>query len=125
MSYFFMAPPVLALLGNTSFLALYLGSGVFASVASLAWRHLRGGNSTDSSHGASGPFSVPPPRNPLNLSPLFQPRSMLSSPSLRACNPPPRSSSLALFLVQLGLGYPASSFLTAILLSRIRSVREQ
>ena len=62
LSYFFMAPPVLALLGNTGFLALYLGGGIFASVASLSWRSLRGGRPTDSSHGASGPFSpsLPP-----------------------------------------------------------------
>jgi len=52
-TFYFMAPPVLRLLGNTSFLLLYLGGGITCSVVSLlmnkAVRQREG-----SSHGASG-----------------------------------------------------------------------
>lgn len=53
MSFYFMAPPVLAMLGNTAFLALYLGGGIVSSVTSVAFNtfvHKR----HSASHGASG-----------------------------------------------------------------------
>jgi membrane associated rhomboid family serine protease len=55
MSFFFMAPPVLALLGNMRFLALYLGGGLVSSTVSLVWNALQGRPSQ--SHGASGSSS--------------------------------------------------------------------
>ncbi|KAI0069030.1 rhomboid-domain-containing protein [Artomyces pyxidatus] len=50
-TYFFMAPTVLRILGNTRFLALYFGGGVISSLASLQWHK---GKRDYSSHGASG-----------------------------------------------------------------------
>ncbi|KAI9510432.1 rhomboid-domain-containing protein [Russula earlei] len=50
LTFWFLAPTALAVLGNAHFLALYLGSGVFASLASLAWNKHRNYHS----HGASG-----------------------------------------------------------------------
>ncbi|KIP12854.1 hypothetical protein PHLGIDRAFT_97577 [Phlebiopsis gigantea 11061_1 CR5-6] len=52
-TYYFMAPPVLALLGNSGFLALYLGGGMVSSLTSLWWNSYKG-NQFYSSHGASG-----------------------------------------------------------------------
>ncbi|OBZ77108.1 Presenilins-associated rhomboid-like protein, mitochondrial [Grifola frondosa] len=37
MGFYFMAPPVISLLGNVGFLALYLGSGLVSSLTSLYW----------------------------------------------------------------------------------------
>ncbi|KDQ17589.1 hypothetical protein BOTBODRAFT_105664 [Botryobasidium botryosum FD-172 SS1] len=53
MSFYFMAPPVLAILGNTAFLALYLGGGIVSSLTSLAFNNLINRKHV-SSHGASG-----------------------------------------------------------------------
>ncbi|KEP53686.1 S54 family peptidase [Rhizoctonia solani 123E] len=53
MSFWFMAPPVMRMLGNSAFLALYLGGGIASSTFSLVWNAVvqhRGGNA----HGASG-----------------------------------------------------------------------
>ncbi|CEL58085.1 hypothetical protein RSOLAG1IB_02830 [Rhizoctonia solani AG-1 IB] len=53
MSFWFMAPPVMQILGNSAFLALYLGGGIASSAFSLVWNAVvqhRGGNA----HGASG-----------------------------------------------------------------------
>ncbi|CAE6353425.1 unnamed protein product [Rhizoctonia solani] len=53
MSFWFMAPPVMRMLGNSAFLALYLGGGIASSAFSLVWNAVvqhRGGNA----HGASG-----------------------------------------------------------------------
>ncbi|KAH9963176.1 hypothetical protein BC827DRAFT_1129057 [Russula dissimulans] len=49
-TFWFLAPTALAVLGNAHFLMLYLGSGVFANLASLVWN--KQGNYY--SHGASG-----------------------------------------------------------------------
>ncbi|KAN0127052.1 hypothetical protein V8E52_000692 [Russula decolorans] len=38
-TFWFLAPTALAVLGNTQFLVLYLGGGVFASLTSLVWNH--------------------------------------------------------------------------------------
>ncbi|KAI0049583.1 rhomboid-domain-containing protein [Auriscalpium vulgare] len=51
LTFFFMAPSVLSILGNARFLALYFGGGIIASLTSLAW-HRSGPDY--SSHGASG-----------------------------------------------------------------------
>ncbi|GJE84614.1 rhomboid-domain-containing protein [Phanerochaete sordida] len=53
-TFYFMAPPVLQLLGNSGFLALYLGGGIFCSLASLWWNNSVKHRSMYSSHGASG-----------------------------------------------------------------------
>ncbi|KAK7695664.1 hypothetical protein QCA50_000300 [Cerrena zonata] len=52
LTYYWMAPPVLALLGNARFLGLYFGSGILSSTASLFWNAER--DPTQHSHGASG-----------------------------------------------------------------------
>ncbi|KAF8342025.1 uncharacterized protein EI90DRAFT_2904405, partial [Cantharellus anzutake] len=54
LTFYFMAPAVLDLLGNARFLGLYLGGGLIASAVSLAWNHLTSGNPNYRSHGASG-----------------------------------------------------------------------
>jgi len=55
LTYYWMAPTVLQLLGNTSFLALYLGGGVVSSCMSLWWNNgVKKRNEGYSSHGASG-----------------------------------------------------------------------
>jgi rhomboid-like protein len=48
--YYFMAPAVLSMLGNTAFLALYLGGGMFSSVTSLLYHN----KNHPGSQGASG-----------------------------------------------------------------------
>jgi membrane associated rhomboid family serine protease len=48
--YYFMAPTVLAMVGNTSFLALYLGGGLISSAASLLYHD----KNAPGSQGASG-----------------------------------------------------------------------
>ncbi|KAH9045669.1 hypothetical protein EDB85DRAFT_2284507 [Lactarius pseudohatsudake] len=50
LTFWFLAPTALSVLGNTQFLALYLGSGAFASLVSLVWNKERNYHS----HGASG-----------------------------------------------------------------------
>ncbi|KAI0002993.1 hypothetical protein BJV74DRAFT_814735 [Russula compacta] len=50
LTFWFLAPTALAVLGNTQFLVLYLTSGAFASLSSLAWNTERNYHS----HGASG-----------------------------------------------------------------------
>lgn len=50
LTFWFLAPTALAVLGNAQFLVLYLGSGAFASLTSLAWNKHRNYHS----HGASG-----------------------------------------------------------------------
>ncbi|KAF9550331.1 rhomboid-domain-containing protein [Agrocybe pediades] len=52
-TFFFMAPPVLQILGNKSFLGLYLGGGLFSSFASIAYAKITGKKDYHS-HGASG-----------------------------------------------------------------------
>ncbi|KAI0285032.1 hypothetical protein BGY98DRAFT_946761 [Russula aff. rugulosa BPL654] len=39
LTFWFLAPTALAVLGNAQFLVLYLGSGAFASLTSLAWNN--------------------------------------------------------------------------------------
>ncbi|GAA5874838.1 hypothetical protein JCM16303_003002 [Sporobolomyces ruberrimus] len=51
---FFMAPPVLAMLGNVGFLSLYLFSGLSASTFSLLFNHYVTQNPYYAAHGASG-----------------------------------------------------------------------
>ncbi|KAI0721848.1 hypothetical protein C8T65DRAFT_704928 [Cerioporus squamosus] len=56
-TFYFMAPHVLGMLGNVSFLGLYLGGGIVASLAGIAWRNYtqRSGQPQRSgAHGASG-----------------------------------------------------------------------
>ncbi|GAA5953930.1 hypothetical protein JCM21900_003056 [Sporobolomyces salmonicolor] len=53
-SLFFMAPPVMAVLGNVGFLSLYLLSGLAASAFSLAFNHFVTKNPNYAAHGASG-----------------------------------------------------------------------
>ncbi|KAG8701925.1 hypothetical protein FRC08_003814 [Ceratobasidium sp. 394] len=53
MSFWFMAPPVMRMLGNSAFLALYLGGGIAASAFSLAWNAVVSHRSVNA-HGASG-----------------------------------------------------------------------
>ncbi|KAF8485020.1 hypothetical protein DFH94DRAFT_717713 [Russula ochroleuca] len=50
LTFWFLAPVALRVLGNAQFLVLYLGSGAFASLSSLAWNKQPNYNS----HGASG-----------------------------------------------------------------------
>ncbi|GAA5828959.1 hypothetical protein JCM5353_005184 [Sporobolomyces roseus] len=51
---FFMAPPVLAMLGNVGFLSLYIFSGLSASTFSLLFNHFITQNPHYAAHGASG-----------------------------------------------------------------------
>lgn len=60
-SYYFTVPTILSALGNTGFLALYLGAGLVASVSSLWWHSSVKKNPRFSSLGASGTF-----RNPIS-----------------------------------------------------------
>ncbi|KAI0728741.1 hypothetical protein C8Q72DRAFT_358237 [Fomitopsis betulina] len=54
-SFYFMAPTVLQMLGNTRFLAFYMGAGAVASGVSLFWNSVVKKNPSNySSHGASG-----------------------------------------------------------------------
>jgi len=53
-SYYFTVPVILSALGNTGFLALYLGAGLVASVSSLWWHSSVKKNPRYSSLGASG-----------------------------------------------------------------------
>jgi len=53
-SYYFTVPVILSALGNTGFLALYLGAGLVASVSSLWWHSSVKKNPRFSSLGASG-----------------------------------------------------------------------
>jgi len=50
LTFWFLAPTALTVLGNTQFLVLYVGSGAFASLISLVWNKERNYHS----HGASG-----------------------------------------------------------------------
>lgn len=50
LTFWFLAPTALTVLGNTHFLVLYVGSGAFASLMSLVWNK----NRNYHSHGASG-----------------------------------------------------------------------
>ncbi|KAH9951792.1 hypothetical protein B0H21DRAFT_684670 [Amylocystis lapponica] len=51
---YFMAPAVMAMLGNTAFLSLYLGGGLTASLGSLWWHNNVKKQPQYASHGASG-----------------------------------------------------------------------
>ncbi|GAA5925612.1 rhomboid family intramembrane serine protease [Sporobolomyces koalae] len=51
---FFIAPPILTMLGNVGFLSLYLFSGVSASTFSLLFNHYITQNPHYAAHGASG-----------------------------------------------------------------------
>ncbi|KZT72621.1 rhomboid-domain-containing protein [Daedalea quercina L-15889] len=54
-SFYFMAPTVLQILGNTHFLAFYMGAGVVSSLISLYWHNVvQKSRANFSSHGASG-----------------------------------------------------------------------
>jgi len=52
-TYFFMARPVLSMLGNRQFLIIYLGGGIISSLTSLLWNNVVRDNPV-SSLGASG-----------------------------------------------------------------------
>ncbi|GAA5937513.1 hypothetical protein JCM3775_001250 [Rhodotorula graminis] len=54
LSLYFMAPAVMAILGNTAFLGLYLFAGVTASAFSLVVNHFVTKNPFYAAHGASG-----------------------------------------------------------------------
>ncbi|GBE79270.1 predicted protein [Sparassis crispa] len=55
LTYSFMAPDVMALLGNTRFLSLYLGGGLVSSALSVWWNHsVKKRDEPYGSHGASG-----------------------------------------------------------------------
>ncbi|OSC99199.1 rhomboid-domain-containing protein [Trametes coccinea BRFM310] len=54
MTYYFMAPAVLSILGNVGFLGLYLGSGIASSLAGIAWRDYTQRGQASGAHGASG-----------------------------------------------------------------------
>jgi hypothetical protein len=95
-------------------------AGVFASVTSLVWRTLRGGQPTDSSHGASGQSSSHPSFTPLTHHP--KPRYTVSSPSLLAYNLELLSTFSLSYPVPLGLSSPVSLHTTVIPLSLARSV---
>ena len=64
-SYYFTVPSILLALGNTGFLALYLGAGLVASVSSIWWHTSVQKQSKFSSLGASGTFPVSTSRTPL------------------------------------------------------------
>ncbi|KAI0771890.1 hypothetical protein BD413DRAFT_475177 [Trametes elegans] len=49
-TYWFLAPPVMSMLGNARFLGLYLGSGIVANLTSVAWHD----KDRVRVHGASG-----------------------------------------------------------------------
>ncbi|RDB23288.1 RHOMBOID-like protein 12, mitochondrial [Hypsizygus marmoreus] len=51
-TFFFMAKPVMSILGSRNFLFLYLGSGIIANVASMSWTNLMRGRD-NGSYGAS------------------------------------------------------------------------
>ncbi|KAI0786346.1 hypothetical protein C8Q75DRAFT_808340 [Abortiporus biennis] len=53
-TFFYMAPPVLSLLGNVAFLGLYFGGGIVCSLTSVFWRRLHDPNPYHASLGASG-----------------------------------------------------------------------
>jgi rhomboid-like protein len=59
-SYYFTVPSILFALGNTGFLALYLGAGLVASVSSIWWHTAVQKQSKFSSLGASGPSRLTP-----------------------------------------------------------------
>jgi len=65
-SYYFTVPIILSALGNTGFLALYLGAGLAASVSSLWWHSSVQKNPKFSSLGASGTF---PNSTPTKIAP--------------------------------------------------------
>ncbi|OAX40669.1 rhomboid-domain-containing protein [Rhizopogon vinicolor AM-OR11-026] len=54
LSFYFMAPSVMQVLGNTRFLGLYFFGGIASSVASLVWNRFYKNEINYSSHGASG-----------------------------------------------------------------------
>ncbi|KAJ8595375.1 rhomboid-domain-containing protein [Rhizopogon salebrosus TDB-379] len=54
MSFYFMAPGVIQVLGNARFLSLYFFGGIASSVASLVWNRFYKRQDGYSSHGASG-----------------------------------------------------------------------
>ncbi|TFK76117.1 rhomboid-domain-containing protein [Pluteus cervinus] len=51
-TFFFMARPVLSMLGSKAFLALYLGGGIAANLAAMSWNNVIKGRDVPS-HGAS------------------------------------------------------------------------
>lgn len=51
-TFFFMARPVLSILGSRRFIFLYMGGGIFANIASLAWSNFVK-HRDNGSHGAS------------------------------------------------------------------------
>ncbi|KAI0699428.1 hypothetical protein BC835DRAFT_1267788 [Cytidiella melzeri] len=53
-TFYFMAPPVLGVLGKRSFLLLYLGGGIFSSLSSMWFNNVVLPKPHYSSHGASG-----------------------------------------------------------------------
>ncbi|KAI0080757.1 rhomboid-domain-containing protein [Panus rudis PR-1116 ss-1] len=53
-TYYFMAPSVMSILGNSAFLALYLGGGLVSSAFSLMWHDYVRHSPGYTSHGASG-----------------------------------------------------------------------
>ncbi|RPD61898.1 hypothetical protein L226DRAFT_613256 [Lentinus tigrinus ALCF2SS1-7] len=56
-TFYFMAPHVLGILGNVSFLGLYLGGGIVSSLVGIAWRNYtqkQGQAQRSGAHGASG-----------------------------------------------------------------------
>ncbi|KAG1780222.1 hypothetical protein EV702DRAFT_1081486 [Suillus placidus] len=54
LSFYFMAPGVMQVLGNSRFLGLYFLGGIASSVTSLVWNRFYKHESNFSSHGASG-----------------------------------------------------------------------
>ncbi|KZT33732.1 rhomboid-domain-containing protein [Sistotremastrum suecicum HHB10207 ss-3] len=52
-TFFFLGPPTIGILGNSAFLALYLGGGLFSASASAIWHRMKG-HWNYASHGASG-----------------------------------------------------------------------
>ncbi|KAG2158871.1 uncharacterized protein EDB93DRAFT_1116797 [Suillus bovinus] len=54
LSFYFMAPSVMQVLGNSRFLALYFFGGIVSSMTSLVWNRFYKRQSNYSSHGASG-----------------------------------------------------------------------
>lgn len=54
LSFYFMAPGVMQVLGNSRFLGLYFLGGITSSVTSLVWNRFYKRESNYSSHGASG-----------------------------------------------------------------------
>lgn len=89
---YLMGPAALGILGNSAFLALYLGGGIVGSLASLFWNNYIKQQPTRS-QGASG---MSPPHSSAFLvshSSAMQARSIPSSRLLLALHPPHNSTS--------------------------------